>query len=213
MYSARDLILKRAFDLVAAVTGLVALSPVLAATGLLVKVSSPGPILYRQPRVGRHGRTFGLFKFRSMRVHAGGPQITAGSDPRVTPLGKVIRRTKLDELPQLFNVLRGDLSLVGPRPEVPRYVALYSEDDRIFLQGVRPGITDPATIRYRHEEAILARSPDPERTYIEDVLPAKVRLCRQYLERASFLSDFKVLSDTLQAIARPTAAESAPRSP
>jgi lipopolysaccharide/colanic/teichoic acid biosynthesis glycosyltransferase len=203
MYSAADLIAKRAFDVAAAAGGLFALSPVLIATALLVKLSSPGPVLFRQERVGRHGRTFELIKFRSMRVGVDGPLITSGTDGRITRVGKIIRRTKLDELPQLFNVIRGDLSLVGPRPEVARYVALYSDVDRQFLQRVRPGITDPATIQYRNEEQILARSSDPERTYQHEVLPAKVRLCRSYLEEASFVKDLGVLARTLQVIVRP----------
>lgn len=203
MYSPPELALKRLFDIVASAAGLVAVSPVLIATAALVKLSSNGPVLYRQQRVGRYGRNFSLMKFRSMRVGGAGLQITAGNDARITPIGRVLRRTKLDELPQLFNVLRGDLSLVGPRPEVPRYVALYRADDRTFLQRVRPGITDPATIRYRNEEEILAGSSDPEHTYIEQILPAKVRLYREYLECSSFINDFKILSDTLKVIVWP----------
>jgi lipopolysaccharide/colanic/teichoic acid biosynthesis glycosyltransferase len=203
MYSPRELVLKRCFDVTAAAAGLLAAGPLLAATALAVKLSSPGPILFRQERVGRQGRMFGLLKFRSMRVGMAGPQVTAGTDRRVTRVGRVLRRTKLDELPQLLNVLRGELSFVGPRPEVPRYVALYPEADRIFLQRVRPGITDPTTIRFRNEEEILARSTDPERTYIDEVLPTKVRMYREYLEQASFLKDIQVLGATLRVIARP----------
>lgn len=203
MYSPCDLALKRGFDVGAALVGLVVGTPVLVATAVLVKLSSPGPILFIQQRVGRNGRNFGLLKFRSMRVGQSGPLVTASSDSRVTKVGKVLRRTKLDELPQLLNVLAGDLSLVGPRPEVARYVALYSASDRVFLQRFRPGITDPATIRFRNEEQILAASPEPERKYTEEVLPAKVRMYRQYLERASFLSDIHVLSETLKVVAFP----------
>ncbi len=140
-----------------------------------------------------------------MRVDsAAGPQVTADRDPRITRVGRVLRKTKLDELPELFNVLRGDLSLVGPRPEVARYVALYPEAEREFLQRFRPGITDPATVRFRNEEEILARAPDPERAYREEVLPEKLRMYRAYLEDASFLNDFRVLLATLQVILRPS---------
>jgi lipopolysaccharide/colanic/teichoic acid biosynthesis glycosyltransferase len=206
MYSERELALKRAFDVAAAAAGLLASSPLLLTAAVLVKLSSPGPILFRQERVGRHGRPFTLVKFRSMRMSETGPLVTAASDRRVTRVGRALRRTKLDELPQLVNVLRGDLSLVGPRPEMARYVALYGARERAFLQRVRPGITDPATIRFRNEEEILARSADPERTYIEEVLPAKVRMYCQYLETASLLNDIKILADTLVVIARPSKA-------
>ena len=139
-----------------------AVAPLLAATAALVKASSPGPVLFRQQRIGRGGKPFELWKFRTMRVGGTGPQITADGDRRITRIGRILRKTKLDELPELFNVLRGDLSLVGPRPEVAKYVALYPEAERAFLQRFRPGITDPATVRFRNEEDILARAPDPE---------------------------------------------------
>lgn len=175
----------------------------------LVKASSPGPVLFRQQRVGRGGTPFELWKFRSMRTDSGtGPQVTADRDPRITSIGRLLRKTKLDELPELFNVLKGDLSLVGPRPEVARYVALYPEAEREFLQRYRPGITDPATVRFRNEEEILARASDPERAYREEVLPEKLRMYRAYLEGASFMSDFKVLAQTLWVIARPSSAGS-----
>lgn len=202
MYSAREFVLKRAFDLTVAFAGIVACTPLLAITALLVKSSSPGPILFRQHRVGRHGRPFSLLKFRSMRTGSSGLLVTASTDRRVTSLGRVLRRTKLDELPQLLNVVWGDLSLVGPRPEVPQYVALYPAEDRRFLQCVRPGITDPATILFRNEEELLARSAEPERTYVEVVLPAKIKMYRAYLETASFVSDIKVLKDTLKVVFR-----------
>lgn len=189
----------------ASALGLCVTAPLLCVTAGLVKVSSPGPVLFRQQRVGRRGVPFELWKFRSMRVDsAAGPQVTADRDPRITRVGRVLRKTKLDELPELFNVLRGDLSLVGPRPEVARYVALYPEAEREFLQRFRPGITDPATVRFRNEEEILARAPDPERAYREEVLPEKLRMYRAYLEDASFLNDFRVLLATLQVILRPS---------
>lgn len=206
MYSRLGLVAKRCFDLAAAAVGVAAVAPVLGATAVLVKFSSPGPILFRQQRVGRHGVPFELWKFRSMRVEAGaGPQVTAHGDPRITPIGRLLRKTKLDELPELFNVLRGDLSLVGPRPEVPRYVALYPEDDRRFLQQFRPGLTDPATIRFRNEEDILARAPDPERAYVHELLPEKLKMYRRYLETASFTSDLRVLAETVWVIVNPQA--------
>ncbi|MET0795626.1 MAG: sugar transferase [Polyangiaceae bacterium] len=206
MYSKRELALKRAFDVAAATAGLLVSSPVLVTAAVLVKLSSPGPVLFQQERIGRGGRPFRLLKFRSMRVGSGGPLVTAASDARVTRVGRALRRSKLDELPQLVNVLRGDLSLVGPRPEVARYVALYRAEDRAFLQSVRPGITDPTTIRFRNEEEILARSAAPERTYTEELLPTKVRMYCQYLESASFMNDIRILYETLRVVARPSRA-------
>jgi lipopolysaccharide/colanic/teichoic acid biosynthesis glycosyltransferase len=173
----------------------------------LVRVSSPGPVLFRQQRVGRGGQPFEFYKFRSMRADSGaGPHVTAARDPRITPVGRILRKTKLDELPQLFNVLKGDLSLVGPRPDVPACVATYPEADRKFLQRVRPGITDPATVAFRNEEAILAEAADPERTYLEEVQPQKLRISRAYLESASFFSDLAVLLATAQVIVLPSRA-------
>ncbi|MEW6580001.1 MAG: sugar transferase, partial [Chloroflexota bacterium] len=168
--------LKRPFDLLASAIGLVFLSPLFALIALLIRLSSPGPIFYRARRVGRCGREFTLYKFRSMVANADrqGPGITTAGDPRVTPIGRVLRRTKLDELPQLWNVLRGDMSLVGPRPEDPRYVALYTPEQRRVLD-VRPGITSLASIEYRHEEAVL-RGPDWEQRYIREVMPAKLTI-------------------------------------
>jgi lipopolysaccharide/colanic/teichoic acid biosynthesis glycosyltransferase len=174
----------------------------------LVRVSSPGPILFRQQRLGRGGVPFVFYKFRSMRTDSSrGPHVTADSDPRITPIGRVLRKTKLDELPQLFNVLKGDLSLVGPRPDIPVHVATYPAADREFLQRVRPGITDPATVAFRNEEVILAAAADPERTYVEEVQPQKLRMSRSYLESASFVSDLGVLLATVDVIFRPSRAD------
>ncbi|HMR08593.1 MAG TPA: sugar transferase [Polyangiaceae bacterium] len=203
MYTRTELVLKRAFDVTASLLGLAAVGPVLAATAALVKLSSPGPVLFRQTRVGRSGRPFELLKFRTMRQGASGPEITAGHDPRITRVGRVLRKTKLDELPELLNVLRGDLSLVGPRPEVPRYVALYPRQDRDFLQQYRPGITDPATILFRNEEDVLSRAEDPEAEYVQVILPKKLGIYRRYLENASFLGDLGVLFDTARVIVQP----------
>ena len=206
MYSKRELVAKRLFDVAASAAGVVAAAPLLVATAALVKLSSPGPVIFRQQRVGKGGKPFELWKFRTMRPATGGPLVTAGGDSRITPIGRLLRKSKLDELPELLNVLKGDLSLVGPRPEVPRYVALYPERERTFLQQIRPGITDPATVRFRNEEEMLARSSDPERTYVDEILPLKVRLYCNYLEQASFVGDLSILLQTIWVVARPTAA-------
>ena len=157
----------RARDVVFAGAALAVLWPLLVLVGLVVKLDSPGPALYRQQRVGRDGRVFDIRKFRSMYVGPAGPHLTAwGHDPRVTRVGRWLRASNLDELPQLLNVLRGEMSLVGPRPEVPEYVALWSEDRRAIILSVRPGITDPATVVLRNEAAILGAATDPERVYV-----------------------------------------------
>jgi len=200
MYSPREKKLKRAFDVATAAAGLVAAAPVLATAAVLVRMSSRGPIVFRQSRVGRNGQRFELLKFRTMRPAAGGSLITAKGDSRITGVGRFLRRTKVDELPQLWNVLRGELTLVGPRPEVQRYVDLYAPEDRAFLQQFQPGLTDPATVRLRDEETILSQSADPEKLYIETLLPLKVRVYREYLESASFVSDLRVLADTAAVI-------------
>jgi len=162
--------------------------------------------VFRQARVGRGGVPFEFYKFRSMRTDTVGPGVTTDRDPRITRIGRLLRRTKLDELPQLVNVLKGDLSLVGPRPDTPYHVATYPEADREFLQRFRPGITDPATVRFRDEEVILAQAADPEQAYLEEVQPLKLRMAREYLENASFGSDLRVLLATLEVILRPSKA-------
>jgi lipopolysaccharide/colanic/teichoic acid biosynthesis glycosyltransferase len=194
--------LKRPFDLLASAIGLVFLSPLFALIALLIRLSSPGPIFYRARRVGRCGREFTLYKFRSMVANADrqGPGITTAGDPRVTPIGRVLRRTKLDELPQLWNVLRGDMSLVGPRPEDPRYVALYTPEQRRVLD-VRPGITSLASIEYRHEEAVL-RGPDWEQRYIREVMPAKLTIDLRYVQQATLFTDLLIILRTLLALFR-----------
>ena len=194
---------KRLFDLTAASIGLLLLSPLFLAVAIVIRRSSPGPVFFRQVRVGRGGVPFSIFKFRTMRVDAErhGGQLTVGADSRITPLGQILRRYKLDELPQLINVVLGDMSLVGPRPEVPRYVALYDERQRAVLD-VRPGITDPASIAYRDENALLASAADAEATYVTEVLPAKLQINLAYLERRSLLSDVGVILQTLVAVVR-----------
>lgn len=196
---------KRAFDFAAASGGLILLSPIFLVLALLVKLTSPGPMLYRQARVGRNGKIFRIAKFRSMHVDADkrGLAITSSGDPRVTPVGRVLRQFKLDELPQLWNVLKGEMSLVGPRPEVPTYVECYSASQRDVL-SVRPGITDPASILFRDEEKVLAIQTDRDRYYREIVLPEKLRLNLKYLTDISFSHDFSLLWRTLSCVLFPT---------
>lgn len=191
--------LKRAFDLLASATGLIILSPLLVGIALAVRLTSHGPALYRAQRVGRHGKEFTLYKFRSMVADADrhGPGITAANDDRVTGVGRFLRRTKLDELPQLLNVLRGDMSLVGPRPEDPRYVALYTPEQRRILKQ-RPGITSMASLTYRHEEQMLA-GDDWERVYVEQVLPAKLAIDLDYAQRAKLWRDIALIFRTVLA--------------
>lgn len=193
--------IKRLFDVICAALGLLLLWPVLVLAALWVKLDSPGPALFRQTRVGRFGAPFTIHKFRTMRV-APGAAITVGADPRITRSGHVLRQTKLDELPQLWDVLRGAMSLVGPRPELPHYVALYPADLREQVLCVRPGITDPASLAFSHEAELLAASPDPEREYREVILPAKLQLSADYAARASLLTDLKLIFATLARVAR-----------
>ncbi len=193
--------MKRLFDFSAALLGLILLSPLLIAAAIAVRLDSPGPSFFRQERVGRGGPPFRILKFRTMTEGGSGPQITVGADRRITRVGAFLRRTKLDELPQLLNVVRGDMSLVGPRPEVPRYVACYSERDRRIVLSVRPGITDLASIRFHDESAVLAREADPERAYVEKILPRKLRLYRHYVRRQSLGYDLAIILKTLCVVA------------
>jgi len=195
---------KRAFDWVMSSLGLLVLAPVLMLIALAVKLDSPGPVFFRQERVGRHGRPFRIHKFRTMQ-HAPqgqGLQITVGADARITRVGQVLRRTKLDELPQLIDVWVGTMSLVGPRPEVPRYVAHYPAQYKDKVLSVRPGITDIASIEYRDEASVLARAADPEQAYIREVLPHKLALAARYVDEASLWTDIRLILRTLAAIAR-----------
>jgi lipopolysaccharide/colanic/teichoic acid biosynthesis glycosyltransferase len=193
---------KRLVDLLMASAALTLLAPLLLLLAVWVKLDSPGPALFRQERVGRYGRLFRIHKFRTMhRVQApDAPQITVGQDPRVTRAGHFLRRTKLDELPQLLDVLQGHMSLVGPRPEVPGYVALYPAALRQKILSVRPGITDCASIEYRQESELLAQAPDPQQEYLEVVLPAKLKLAEAYVDQASLALDFKLMWWTLKAL-------------
>ncbi|MGF6274675.1 lipopolysaccharide/colanic/teichoic acid biosynthesis glycosyltransferase [Massilia sp. UYP11] len=194
---------KRLFDLAASLAGLLLLSPLLLAIALWIKWDSPGPVLYRQQRVGRGGALFTIYKFRTMHQRLdGGLALTVGADPRITHAGAVLRRYKLDELPQLFNVVNGSMSLVGPRPEVPCYVAHYPEPLRRIVLSVAPGITDWASILYKDENAVLARAGDPERAYIDTVLPAKLHYYVRYVRERTFWIDVKIILRTLAAIVR-----------
>jgi lipopolysaccharide/colanic/teichoic acid biosynthesis glycosyltransferase len=196
-------VVKRAVDLTASSLALVVLALPLAILGLLLRLRSPGPALFFQERVGRRGRRFRVWKLRTMVAGAPalGPQVTAAGDPRVTPLGRLLRKTKLDELPQLVNVWKGEMSLVGPRPEVPRYVLTYSTTERELL-AVRPGLTDPASIAYHDEESQLAGHPDRERAYAEVILPRKLALSRAWLYEQSFFGDLVILLRTAGLLLR-----------
>lgn len=198
-----SLAFKRGMDIVLSVGGIAVLSPLLLLIALAIVLDSPGGVFYRQVRVGRGGREFRIFKFRTMVSDADrrGPLITVGADSRITRVGRVLRKTKLDELAQLFNVLKGDMSFVGPRPEVPRYVALYTPAQRSVLL-VRPGITDYASVAYRNENDLLAGAEDPERVYIEQIMPAKLELNRHYLSQISVLTDVKLIFSTVFAVLR-----------
>lgn len=193
---------KRLFDVFCAGLGLLLLSPMWILVAIWIKLDSPGPVLFRQERVGRFGKPFFIHKFRSMRVDAPalGPQITVGGDPRITRSGRFLRASKIDELPQLWDVFRGAMSLVGPRPEVPRYVALYTPEQRELVLSVRPGITDPASLQFRHESEILARAADPEREYVEVILPAKLQIAGDYVRHASVWGDLRLILATLGAL-------------
>jgi len=187
---------KRGFDLVIASLALLLLWPLFVVVALAIKLESPGPVFYRQQRVGRFGRLFRIHKFRTMREDADrvGLAITVAEDPRITRLGRRLRGRRLDELPQLIDVLQGSMSLVGPRPEVPRYVALYPEALRERVLAVRPGIADPASLAFRDEASLLARAADPEREYVEVIMPAKLAGAVEYAARASLWTDLGVLA-------------------
>jgi lipopolysaccharide/colanic/teichoic acid biosynthesis glycosyltransferase len=193
---------KRVVDLTFAALALVALAPLLLVAMVWVRIDSPGPAFFRQERVGRHGQLFRIHKLRTMRVDAPatGPTITAHADARVTRAGRWLRRYRIDELPQLIDVLRGDMSLVGPRPEVPRFVALYPSELRDKVLAVRPGITDPASLEFFDEGELLAGSSDPEQTYVETILPRKLRRQAEYAERATWWSDLSVMARTLRVL-------------
>jgi len=196
------LIAKRLFDALVSLAGLVVLAPVFFVIALLIRLDTPGPALYRQVRVGRYGQPFRIHKFRTMTAGADSARrlLTVGDDPRITRVGSTLRRYKLDELPQLLDVLAGTMSFVGPRPEVPHYVELYPDDVRQTVLSVRPGVTDYASIEYRNESEILAASADPERSYTDVVLPAKLRLNCEYVRRRTFATDLRIIVATLRVV-------------
>ena len=196
-----QLLAKRAMDIVLSACALAVLWPLLLLIALAIWIDDPGPVFYRQVRVGRNGKTFRIFKFRSMVMDADkkGLAITVGRDSRITRVGAVLRKTKLDELAQLLNVLFGQMSFVGPRPEVPKYVELYTPYQRQVLL-VRPGITDYASIAYRNENDLLAGAPNPETMYIEQIMPDKIELNMKYLREISPLADIRLILKTIVAV-------------
>lgn len=192
--------LKRLFDLVIALFASIMLAPVFLVIALWIKLDSSGPIFYRQTRIGQFCKPFCIYKFRTMRSDSAGLPITVGADSRITHSGIFLRRYKLDELPQLFNVVRGDMSLVGPRPEVPKYVAYYPEEDKKLILSIRPGITDQASILFRDENKQLATADDPEKLYLDKILPIKIHYYREYVLNRSFLGDICIMAATFKAI-------------
>jgi len=190
---------KRPFDVVAALIGLLLFGLPMLLVALWIRLDSPGPVFFRQERVGRHGKLFRIHKFRTMTVDAEqrGPQLTVGADARVTRVGRVLRANRLDELPQFLDVLAGDMSLVGPRPDVPRYVERWPADLRERVLAVRPGITDPASLTFRDEATLLAQAADPEREYMDVILPRKLALSARYVDEASLRTDLRLILQTL----------------
>lgn len=198
-----NLIIKRLFDIGASSIGLILLSPILILIAICIKLDSKGPVFFKQVRVGKNKELFKIYKFRTMVTDAEklGKQITIGNDTRITKVGTFIRKCKLDELPQLINVLNGDMSLVGPRPEVPKYVELYDDyQEQILL--VQPGITDYASIEFRNESEILGESENPESKYINDIMPYKIELNIKYIKNISLYEDLKLITRTIKAIAK-----------
>ena len=195
--------MKRLFDMIASGLGLLLLSPLFLILAIWIKLDSKGPVFYRQVRVGRHNKDFRIFKFRSMRVGADkGSLVTIGGhDPRVTRSGYFIRKFKLDELPQLINVFLGDMSLVGPRPEVRHYVD-YWTPEQMHVLDVRPGITDPASIKFRNENELMGQADDPEKYYIEVIMQEKIRLYLEYVHNHSFLGDIGLIFKTFWTIVK-----------
>jgi len=196
--------LKRLFDIIFSALGLTICLPLFAVVAVLIKAGSKGPVFFAQERVGRDFKPFRLYKFRTMVVDAPskGLLITTGGDSRVTPLGRFLRKTKVDELPQLVNVLKGNMSIVGPRPEVEKYVDRYKKDYAEILK-VRPGITDSASLKFRNEEAVLKEQEDPEEYYVNVLLPEKIELAKQYVKTTSFTNDLKLIILTLYKVVHP----------
>jgi lipopolysaccharide/colanic/teichoic acid biosynthesis glycosyltransferase len=191
--------MKRLFDFAASSFGLILLTPIFILAALWIKIDSRGPIFFRQERVGFQGSFFRIHKFRTMVLDAEkkGKQITVGADSRITIVGSFLRKYKVDELPQLIDVFVGDMSLVGPRPEVPKYIDCYSDDEKHDVLSVKPGITDNASIEFRDESELLANSKDPEAAYINEVLPKKIALYRKYVKERSFFGDVAIIFKTI----------------
>jgi lipopolysaccharide/colanic/teichoic acid biosynthesis glycosyltransferase len=190
-------VMKRAFDIVVSLAGLMLLLPLFLIAAVVIKLDSPGPIFFRQLRMGRGFRLFWIYKFRTMTDNPqnSGTLVTVEDDPRITRVGQFLRKSKIDELPQLINVLKGEMTFVGPRPEVPAYVDLFRQDYEEILR-VRPGITDLASIKYRDESSVLGQSPDPEAEYVNRVLPDKIKLAKEYIRHSSFLFDLGLMFKT-----------------
>jgi lipopolysaccharide/colanic/teichoic acid biosynthesis glycosyltransferase len=197
------LILKRLFDIVVSMVGLVFLFPLFLIIAITIKVDSVGTVFFRQIRVGQFSKSFRIFKFRTMvsQSEMFGPQVSSVDDPRITRIGKVLRKYKLDELPQLINVFKGEMSFVGPRPEVPKYVEVY-KDDYSDILTVKPGITDFASMEFKDENELLKTAEDPERKYIEEILPLKIGYYRKYLKEKSMVTDLTLILKTLWKIIR-----------
>lgn len=196
-----SLVIKRIFDIVMSLIGLIILGIPMIIIGIIIKLSSEGPVFYKQVRVGKSNKDFKILKFRTMIVDADkkGMQITVGKDPRITGIGHFLRKTKIDELPQLINVLKGEMSFVGPRPEVRKYVEMYDDYQKNVLK-IKPGITDLASIEYRDESTLLGQSANPEKTYIEEIMPTKLKLNLKYMQEFSFFYDIKLILKTLVKI-------------
>jgi lipopolysaccharide/colanic/teichoic acid biosynthesis glycosyltransferase len=190
--------MKHVFDILMATIGLILLAPLFLLVAVLIKLDSRGPIFFRQERIGKRFRPFLIYKFRTMVENAAqiGTEITYGNDPRITRIGRLLRKTKIDELPQIINVLKGEMSLVGPRPEIRQYVELFQRDYEEILK-IRPGITDLASVKYRDEAAVLEQSENPEEEYLRRVLPDKINLSKEYIRRSSFFFDLTLILKTL----------------
>jgi len=194
--------LKRLFDIIFSFLGIVITAPLSGLIAVIVKISSPGPVFFRGERIGKKGKSFRIFKFRTMVLNAeklGGPS-TAEDDPRLTKIGKILKKFQLDELPQLINVFKGEMSFVGPRPEVPFYVDMMTAEEKNIILSINPGMTDLASLWNFHEGKILKGSPDPEKTYMEKIRPEKLRLQMKYVKEQSFLVDLKIVFKTIAKI-------------
>ena len=192
--------LKRVFDIIASFCGIIILFPLIIIVSILIKITSKGPVLFKQVRVTKNGKLFKIYKFRTMKENSeGNKQITVGKDNRITGIGHILRKTKLDELPQLFNVLKGEMSLVGPRPEVPKYVELYT-DEQIEILKVPAGITDYASIYFSNESELLGEAENPEEFYIKKIIPYKIELNKKYINEIGIMTDIKIIILTILKI-------------